>query len=102
MKGAEKLGLDLASFAVLMDDYLLDLDARIKEITQAITQNNSFLALEILSQLQDATHSLHIPELIKQFIYLEQTLRKSENEEEYLHALLLCDNAIKNFKHSLQ
>ncbi len=100
-EGAEKLGLDLASFAMLINEYLADLDTQMKHISKAITQNNSTLALGILSQLQDAASLLQIPELMKHFSCLEKSLRESD-EEEQLQVLLLSENAINHFRHSLQ
>ena len=102
IEGAERLGLDLASFAELIDEYLANLEARMQELTQAVTQGNSVIALEILSPLQDDTYHLQIPELMKQFKYLEKTLQQSYNKEEQLNALLLSKNAISDFKGSLQ
>lgn len=85
---------------MLINEYLADLDTQMKHISKAITQNNSTLALGILSQLQDAASLLQIPELMKHFSCLEKSLRESD-EEEQLQVLLLR-NAINHFRHSLQ
>lgn len=101
VESAEHLGLDLGTFAELLDDYLHDLDTRMNEIAKAITEENTTLGLEHVSHLQSVANHLGIGELIEHFAYLEESLR-NHNEEGKLHTLLLIENVIADFKCSLQ
>lgn len=101
IESAENLGLDIGTFAELLDDYTKDLDIRMNEIAKAITTGDNTLALEHLSHLQSVAHRLDVPELIEHFEYLEESLRHHD-EELKLHTLLLTENIIADFKCSLQ
>ncbi len=100
VESAELLGLDLVTFAELLEEYVYDLEARMNEIAKAITQGDTSLGLAHVEHLQNVARYLNIGELVEHFADLDESLRHHD-EEGKVHTLLLIENVIADFKSSL-
>lgn len=98
---ADELGLDISTLAIIISEYIEELEHKINLISSWLEQNEYALAKEEISRLRSVALHLHIMPLYQQFERLENSL-KDANEDATFRALLLVKNVISDLKESVQ
>lgn len=98
---AEALGLDISTLAILIEEYIEELESKIKLIASLLDSNDYLMAKEEIDKLKSVALHLHILPLYTQLGILETSL-DSNNQESMFHTLLLVQNVISDLKDSVQ
>lgn len=98
---AEALGLDISTLAILIEEYIEELESKMKAITMLLDSNEYMMAKEEVGKLKSVALHLHILPLHVQFEEFEKSLDEN-NQEAMFQRLLLVQNIISDLKDSVQ
>lgn len=98
---ADSLGLDISTLAILIEEYIQELENKMILIKSFLESNDYSMAKEEIDKLKSVALHLHILPLYTQFEILETSLDRGD-QETMLHKLLLVQNVISDLKDSVQ
>jgi len=98
---ADALGLDISTLAMLIGEYVEELESKIKLIATSLDSSDHLNAKNEISKLKSVALHLHIMPLFKELEDLEMSL-SGDNDEAILHNLLCVQNSISSLKDSVQ
>ena len=98
---ADTLGLDISTLAMLIGEYIDELESKIKLIATSLDSSDHLSAKNEISKLKSVALHLHIMPLFNELEHLEMSLAGNEDEA-ILHNLLCVQNIISELKDSVQ
>ena len=98
---ADTLGLDISTLAILIEEYIEELETKIKLIANSLDSSDHPLVKNEISKLKSVALHLHIMPLYSALERLE-TRFSDDTHEGILHQLLCVQNIISDLKDSVQ
>jgi len=98
---ADALGLDISTLAILIEEYVEELETKIKLIANSLDSSDLTLVKSEISKLKSVALHLHIMPLYSALEDLETRL-SDDTHEAILHQLLCVQNIISDLKDSVQ